>query len=133
MQSGFWYAGKEKNFDRKGWFKMIFRQLCPNQFDAFTETLAKTGQSQPLDASYTVCITVDGDEYRLKVQPCQRNKVAVLQGRADSNNRAGANLSADYRKSSSFGVVGVIFIPNAICSEGLTEKQQPYVTEASVA
>lgn len=58
---------------------MIFRQLCPNQFDAFTEILAKTGQSQPLDASYTVCITVDGDEYRLKVQPCQRNKVAVLQ------------------------------------------------------
>ncbi len=41
--------------------------------------LVQRGCSNPLDASYEVSMKIDGFEYRLRLQPGRKRKIAVLQ------------------------------------------------------
>ena len=58
---------------------MIIRQLKEKQFEHLHNALMMKAHAEPLDASYTVKMTVNGVEYAVKVQPERRNKMAVLQ------------------------------------------------------
>lgn len=58
---------------------MIIRQLKESQFKSLNNFLIMKAHAEPLEASYTVTMTIDGVEYALRVQPEQHNKMAVLQ------------------------------------------------------
>lgn len=58
---------------------MIIRQLKERQYLAFCNFLRAQAQPDPLGASYTVFMTIDGGEYTLKLQPERHNKIAILQ------------------------------------------------------
>lgn len=58
---------------------MIIRQLKETQFEHLHNALIMKAHAEPLDASYTVNMTINGAEYAVKVQPEQHNKMAVLQ------------------------------------------------------
>ncbi len=63
----------------KGICVMIIRQLKEPQYTSFHRQLIKNARTEPLDASYTVDMTVDGAEYAVKIQPESGNRIAVLQ------------------------------------------------------
>ena len=63
----------------KGSVFMIIRQLKETQFEHLHNALIMKAHAEPLDASYTVNMTINGAEYAVKVQPEQHNKMAVLQ------------------------------------------------------
>ena len=58
---------------------MVIRQLKEEQFRALHRALIRRARPEPLEASYTVNMTLDGTAYAVKLQPEQNNKVAVLQ------------------------------------------------------
>lgn len=58
---------------------MIVRQLSPIQYDRLHQDLIQKAQTQPLKASYTVHMCVDGASYAVKIQPESRYRMAVLQ------------------------------------------------------
>ena len=58
---------------------MILRQLKQTEYDLFTQALFETAHAQPLEASYTVYMVVNGVEYAVKLQPERHCKIAVLQ------------------------------------------------------
>ncbi len=58
---------------------MIIRQLKEKQFEHLHNTLMMKAHAEPLEASYTVKMTINGAEYAVKVQPERHNKIAVLQ------------------------------------------------------
>ena len=64
---------------RKGSIKMIIRQLKKDQFESLHSSLIRKARSEPLEASYTVTMTINGAEYAVKVQPEPHNKIAILQ------------------------------------------------------
>lgn len=63
----------------KGSAFMIIRQLKEKQFEHLHNALMMKAHAEPLEASYTVNMTINGAEYALKVQPERHNKMAVLQ------------------------------------------------------
>lgn len=58
---------------------MVVRQLRADQYETVMQFLLETAHSSPLDASHTISITVNESQYWLRVQPCQKRKIAVLQ------------------------------------------------------
>ena len=58
---------------------MIIRQLKQSQYEALTGYLRQHASAAPLDASYTVYMTVNGGEYAVRLQPERHCKIAVLQ------------------------------------------------------
>ena len=58
---------------------MIIRQLKKDQFESLHSSLIRKARSEPLEASYTVTMTINGAEYAVKVQPEPHNKIAILQ------------------------------------------------------
>ncbi|MBC8546252.1 hypothetical protein H8711_04785 [Clostridiaceae bacterium NSJ-31] len=58
---------------------MIIRQLSQQQYDRLVASLMAGAHAEPLDAGYTVRITVNGAEYAVKLQPENRNRMAVVQ------------------------------------------------------
>ena len=57
---------------------MIIRQLEQKQFDRVCQALFNHAWVQPLDPSYTVTLSMDGQEYTVKLQPEEGNQLAVL-------------------------------------------------------
>lgn len=58
---------------------MIIRQFSQEQYDLLCRYLTQQGHSGPLDASYEVSMKVDDYEYRLRLQPGNKRKIAILQ------------------------------------------------------
>ena len=58
---------------------MIVRQLNLRQFEDFHKALMEKAHAEPLSASYTVNMNINGNEYEIKVQPESHCKMAVLQ------------------------------------------------------
>ncbi|RCX19424.1 hypothetical protein DFR58_103169 [Anaerobacterium chartisolvens] len=58
---------------------MIIRQLKAKQFEGLHKFLVTKAHVEPLEASYTVNMTINDVEYVIKVQPERYNKIAVLQ------------------------------------------------------
>ncbi|RCX06871.1 hypothetical protein DFR58_1681 [Anaerobacterium chartisolvens] len=58
---------------------MIIRQLKPRQYEHLHKNLLKKAHAKPLEASYTVNMTVNGVEYAVRLQPETRCRMAVLQ------------------------------------------------------
>ena len=58
---------------------MITRTLTQNKYEYLCASLAQKAYAQPLDASYTVNMFVNGVEYALKLQPERHRRIAVLQ------------------------------------------------------
>lgn len=58
---------------------MVIRQFSQEQYDLLYRYLIQQSHSDPLDASYEVSMKVDDYEYRLRLQPGRKRKVAVLQ------------------------------------------------------
>ncbi len=58
---------------------MIIRQLKEKQFEHLHNALMMKAHAEPLEASYTVKMTINGAEYAVKVQPEGHNKMVVLQ------------------------------------------------------
>lgn len=58
---------------------MIVRQLEAEKFDRFQAQLFEKAQQNPLEASFSVRITVNQTEYLLKLQPEKGHKLVALQ------------------------------------------------------
>ncbi len=58
---------------------MVIRQLKEKQFESLRQSLMLKAHAEPLEASYTVNMKINGAEYAVKVQPERHNKMAVLQ------------------------------------------------------
>lgn len=58
---------------------MIIRQLKESQYENLCGSFLKIAQMEPCSASYLVNMTVNGEEYAVKLQPERHNKMAVLQ------------------------------------------------------
>lgn len=58
---------------------MIIRSLNTAQYERLCHDLQESAHAEPLDASYTLRMTVNGAEYAVKLQPEAHNKIAVLQ------------------------------------------------------
>lgn len=58
---------------------MIIRRLKEKQFESLHHSLMMKARAEPLEASYTVNMSINGVEYAVKVQPERHNKMAVLQ------------------------------------------------------
>ncbi|RCX16362.1 hypothetical protein DFR58_111107 [Anaerobacterium chartisolvens] len=68
---------------------MIVRKLKQHQYERLNTFLVKKASTTPVDASYTVGMTLNGVEYSVKVQPERHNKMAVLQAlQIDRNDEA---------------------------------------------
>ena len=58
---------------------MIIRQLKEEQYTDLKKALIQKAHVEPLEASFTVSMFIDGREYVLKLQPERQNKFAILQ------------------------------------------------------
>ncbi len=58
---------------------MIIRKMYPEQYEQACRYLQENGKSSILDASYEVTMRVDDIEYQLRLQPCPKRQLAVLQ------------------------------------------------------
>ena len=58
---------------------MVIRQVKRPQYQKFCAYLEECAEKTPLDASCTVEVRINGAEYRLKLQPEKRGKIALLQ------------------------------------------------------
>ena len=58
---------------------MIIRQLKESEYEKLHNSLIRRAHTEPLEASYTVNVTINGTEYAIKIQPERHNKIAVLQ------------------------------------------------------
>jgi hypothetical protein len=63
----------------KGSAFMIIRQLKEKQFNSLHNSLMMKAHAEPLEASYTVNMAINGAEYAVKVRPEHHNKMAMLQ------------------------------------------------------
>lgn len=71
---------------------MIIRQLKEKQFEHLHNALMMKAHAEPLEASYTVTMTINGAEYAVKVQPERHNKIAVLQALRIFREECGPNF-----------------------------------------
>ena len=58
---------------------MIIRQLKKNQYESFCNFLRQYGRQDPLDASFTLPLTINGGEFSVRLQPGRHNKIAIWQ------------------------------------------------------
>jgi hypothetical protein len=58
---------------------MIIRKLKPKQYEYLHKDLLKKAHVEPLEAGYTVNMTVNGVEYAVRIQPESRCRMAILQ------------------------------------------------------
>jgi hypothetical protein len=58
---------------------MIIRKLKPKQYEYLHKDLLKKAHVEPLDASYTVNMTINDVEYAVRIQPESRCRMAILQ------------------------------------------------------
>lgn len=58
---------------------MVIRQLEQKQFDRLYQNLLDHAWVQPLDPTFTVALSMDGQEYAVKLQPEEDSQIAVLQ------------------------------------------------------
>jgi hypothetical protein len=58
---------------------MIIRQLKPRQYECLHMELMKKAHTEPMEASYTVSMTMNGVEYAVRIQPETRFRMAILQ------------------------------------------------------
>ena len=58
---------------------MIIRKLKPVQFERIHQELIQKAHTQPLDASYTVNMSINNIPYSIKIQPEHNCKLAILQ------------------------------------------------------
>ena len=71
---------------------MIVRQLKSDQFDYLYKALTQKAHAEPLNASYTVNMNINGVEYALRVQPEKHCKMAVLQALRIDRDEGGPNF-----------------------------------------
>lgn len=71
---------------------MIIRQLKEHHYERLNNALIKKGRAEPLDASYTVDMHINGVEYAVKVQPERDNRMAVLQAFKIDRDEDGLNF-----------------------------------------
>ena len=71
---------------------MIIRQLKPNQFKYLHERLIKKAHVEPLEASYTVGMTINDVEYTVRIQPETHCKMAFLQAFRIDRDEDGPNF-----------------------------------------
>ena len=71
---------------------MIIRQLEQSQYDYLYQSLMKKAHTEPLDASYTVDLTINGVEYAVKLQPEGSCNMAVLQAFRIDRDEYGPNF-----------------------------------------
>ncbi|SHH95367.1 hypothetical protein SAMN02745823_01649 [Sporobacter termitidis DSM 10068] len=71
---------------------MIIRQLKQEQYECFHNYLRHNAHAEPLDASYTMCVTVNDREYAVKLQPERHCKMAVLQAFRIDRGEAGPHF-----------------------------------------
>ena len=60
---------------------MIIRQFQRTQYAKFHQSLKMKAHADPLEACYTVHMTINEVEYAVKIQPEGHNQMAVLQAR----------------------------------------------------
>lgn len=72
---------------------MIIRQLKKDQFESLHSSLIRKARSEPLEASYTVTMTINGAEYAVKVQPEPHNKIAICRHCAFTARSTGPTLN----------------------------------------
>jgi hypothetical protein len=58
---------------------MIIRQLKPKQLESLHKDLIKKAHAEPLEASYTVDMAINGMDYAVRIQPESRSRMAILQ------------------------------------------------------
>ncbi len=68
---------------------MVIRQLKEGEYERFTGFLQREARAEPLAASYTVDMKVNGVEYALRVQPGGRRQLAALQALRVERGRPG--------------------------------------------
>ena len=71
---------------------MVLRKLTYEQYLQFCSFLQAKAYAEPLDAGYLVNMTVNGDDYVIKVQPDSHNKVAILQALRSSRETDGLHV-----------------------------------------
>ncbi len=71
---------------------MVIRQLKQSQYDYFHRALINKAYSEPLDASFTVNMTINDAEYAIKIQPEKNNKIAVIQALRIYREETGLNF-----------------------------------------
>lgn len=71
---------------------MIVRTLKDWRFKHLNESLMKQAYAEPLDASYTVKLKINGSEYDVKVQPESNNRMAILQALRIERDEEGPNF-----------------------------------------
>lgn len=71
---------------------MIIRQLKEHHYERLHNALIKKGYPEPLDASYTVAMIINGVEYAVKIQPESKNRMAVLQAFRIDRDEDGPNF-----------------------------------------
>ena len=71
---------------------MVIRQLKEKQFNHLNKALMMKAHAEPLEASYTVSMTVNGIEYAIKVQPERHNRIAALQALRIFREECGPNF-----------------------------------------
>lgn len=58
---------------------MVFRQLTQEKYEYFIQQLIERARQEPLDASFSVTMTINNAEYLLKIQPEKHCKIYILQ------------------------------------------------------
>lgn len=58
---------------------MIVQNLTPKAYQLLCQTLQSSAYHEPWDASYSVTMMVNGDEFTLRLQPEKHCRMAVLQ------------------------------------------------------
>ncbi|WP_418667242.1 hypothetical protein [Allofournierella sp.] len=71
---------------------MVIRQLEEWEFERLYRALIARARTEPLEASYTVEVKINGAEYAVKVQPDGDNRMAVLQALRVCREEDGVNF-----------------------------------------
>ena len=72
---------------------MIMRELSEERFNQVQNLLREKAQAAPLDASCTVRLVVNGEEYVVKLQPERHCRIAVLQALHIARDRDGLHFA----------------------------------------
>ena len=72
---------------------MVIKQLEPAQYTRLCKALCEKANAEPLEAFYTVGISVSGVDYSVRVQPEEGDKIAVLQAYQIDRDADGQNFA----------------------------------------
>ena len=72
---------------------MVLREMTKEQFNLFHNRMREKAQAAPLDASYTVRLVVNGEEYAVKLQPVRHCRIAVLQALHITRDQEGLHVA----------------------------------------